>query len=102
MLVVNAKTKRNLSQWFVPRTARNFPKWGGAASPVINKLKLYQLVSPIMQSNEDYMDEDGPEFIAMINDMVRHVRSETMAHPSSHLPDRKDAAFSGSTIDIPN
>ncbi|KAG2173245.1 hypothetical protein INT43_004619 [Umbelopsis isabellina] len=43
-----------------------------------------------MHSNEDYMDEDGPEFIAMINDLVRNVRSESQAHqPTSHLPDRK-------------
>ncbi|KAJ2957166.1 hypothetical protein NQZ79_g7055 [Umbelopsis isabellina] len=42
-----------------------------------------------MHSNEDYMDEDGPEFIAMINDVVRNVRSESQAQPASHLPDRK-------------
>lgn len=47
-----------------------------------------------MHGNDDYMDEDGPEFIAMINDMVRTVRSKSQPYqPASHLPDRKYIPF---------
>lgn len=52
-----------------------------------------------MHSNEDYMDEDGPEFIAMINDVVRNVRSESQAQPASHLPDRKYIPILGLCVD---
>jgi hypothetical protein len=34
-----------------------------------------------MHGDEDYMDEDGPEFIRMINDLVRNVRTEITTHP---------------------
>ncbi|KAG2177715.1 hypothetical protein INT44_008229 [Umbelopsis vinacea] len=34
-----------------------------------------------MHGDEDYMDEDGPEFISMINDLVRNVRTEITTHP---------------------
>jgi hypothetical protein len=34
-----------------------------------------------MHGDEDYMDEDGPEFIGMINDLVRNVRTEITTHP---------------------
>jgi hypothetical protein len=42
-----------------------------------------------MYGNEDYMDEDGPEFIEMINDLVRNVRTEITTHPSSEYTDGK-------------
>lgn len=42
-----------------------------------------------MHGDEDYMDEDGPEFIQMVNDLVHNVRTETSTIPPNEFSEGK-------------